>query len=426
MGLYEKSMVGNINRGDEAEDLVERICHKMFLADFTVRNPKFLKGGAEKEAADFLVPFGSTLLAFQVKSKTETKSAFEKEEKDFQRIKGKISVGIDQLKTIRRALNANRLKTITNGAGITLPFKGDSNTNLIGLVILELFGEEQFGEDERTGICNGYIFQNNIPTHIFTRKVFETISTEIDTIPDLISYLTARKGFYERGALSASTHELDFLTLFKTRQDLITKVMGGEIDLVVVTDDLWKAYRSKHIDLINERDYRNRPSLLIDEIIKWLHTSIGYDPGFDDPTGRSESKEGTIENYYATIFELASFSRIVRRMIGEKFLDALRQADTAGHGQALVQTSPDTGVVFLATNMKREERARGIYNLSAVAYCGLHLAKLIAIATEPLSAPQRSYDVGVLADVTFDNYNELESKLTEMFGPLKRGTITEY
>lgn len=419
-------MAGNINRGEEAEDLVEQICHKMFLTDFTVRNPKFLKGGAEKEAADFLVPFGSTLLAFQVKSKTETKSAFGKEERDFQRIAGKIYDGIDQLKTIRRALNAKHLKTITNGAGITLPFKVDSNTNLIGLVILELFGEEQFGEDERTGIYNGYTFRNNIPTHIFTREVFDTISTEIDTIPDLISYLTARKRFYENGALSPSTHELDFLTLFKIQPKLIEEVMGGEVDLVAVTDDLWKAYRSKHIDLINERDYRNRPSLLIDEVIKWQHTSIGYDPGIGDPTGRSESTEGTIQNYYGVIFELASILRIMRRMIGEKFLEALCKADKDGHGQALVQISPDTGVLVLATNRKREERVRGMYNLAAVAYCGLHLAKLIAIATEPLSAPQRSYDVGVLADVTFDNHNELESKLTEMFGPLKRGTFTEY
>lgn len=419
-------MAADINRGDEAEDLVGQICHKMFLADFTVRNPKFLKGGAEKEAADFLVPFGSALLAFQVKSKTETKSAFGKEEKDFQRIEGKISDGIDQLKTIKRALHAGHLKTITNGAGITLPFQGDSNTNLIGLVILELFGEEQFGEDERTGIYNGYTFRNNIPTHIFTREVFETISTEIDTIPDLISYLTARKVFYERDAFSPGTHELDFLTLFKTQPEVIKEVMGGEINLVAVADDLWKAYRSKHIDLINERDYRNRPSFLIDEVIKWLHTSIGYDPGIGDPTGRSETTEGTIENYYGAIYELASIRRLSRRMVGEKFLEALRKADTAGHGQAVVQISPDTGILVLATNRKREERVRGMYNLGAVAYCGLHLAKLIAITTEPLSVPKRSYDVMVLADVTFENHKELESKFTEMFGPLKRGTITEY
>jgi predicted nicotinamide N-methyase len=419
-------MTGNIDRGDEAEDLVEQICHKMFLEDFTVRNPKFLKSGAEKEAADFLVPFGNTLLAFQVKSKTETKSAFEKEEKDFNRIENKISLGVDQLKTIKRALRSGHLKTITNGAGITLPFEGNRNTNLIGLVILELFGEEQFGDDERTAIYNGYIYRNDIPTHIFTRQVFDTISSEIDTIPDLISYLTARQEFYEKEALSPATHELDFLTLFKTQPEAIEKVLKGKLDLVVITDDLWKGYRNEHIDLISERDSRNRPSLLIDEVIKWLHTSIGYNPGTNDPTGRSESSEGTVEKYYATIFELAAIPRLLRRMVGTKFLEKLVKADKVGDGHSVVQISSDTGVLVLATDRLREERTRGMYNLAAVAYCGLNLKKIIVIATEPLTVKQRSYDVMVLSDVIFENHDELASKLTEMFGPMKHGTITEY
>ena len=419
-------MTTSINRGDEAEDLVEQICHKMFLEDFTVRNPKFLKSSAEKEAADFLVPFGSTLLAFQVKSKTEAKSAFEKEEKDFSRIESKISDGVDQLKTIKRALRAGHLKAITNGAGVTLPFEGDSNTNLIGLVILELFGEEQFGEDERTAIYNGYTYRNEIPTHIFTREVFDTISSEIDTIPDIISYLAARQVFYEKGALTPATHELDFLTLFKTQPEVIAQVLEGKLDRVAITDDLWKGYRSEHIDLINERDSRNRPSLFIDEVIKWLHTSIGYDSGTGDPTGRSESTEGTVEKYYGTIFELASIPRLLRRMVGEKFLEKLIKADKVGDGHSVVNITPDTAVLVLATNRSREERTRGMYNLAAVAYCGLNLKKIIAIATEPLSVKQRSYDVMVLADVTFENHDELASKLTEMFGPMKHGTITEY
>lgn len=419
-------MTTKIDRGDEAEDLVEQICHKMFLADFTVRNPKFLKSDTEKEAADFLVPFGSTLIAFQVKSKTETKSAFDKDEKDFNRIESKIAGGVDQLKTIKRALKAGHLKTITNGAGVTLPFVGDDNTNLIGLVILELFGEEQFGEDERTAIYNGYTFRNEIPTHIFTRQVFDTISGEIDTIPDLISYLTARRVFYEKAAISPATHELDFLTLFKTQPDVIEKVLNGEIDLVAVTDDLWEGYRSKHIDVINERDSRNRPSLLIDEVIKWLYTSIDYDPGTGDPTGQSDSTLGTVEKYYGVIFELASIPRILRRMVGEKFLEKLIKADKVGDGHSVVQIAPDTGVLVLATNRPRDERSRGMYNLAAVAYCGLKLKKIIAIATEPLSVKKRSFDVMVLADVTFENHEELASKLTEAFGPLKSGTITEY
>lgn len=419
-------MTAKSDRGDEAECLVELICHKMFLADFTVRNPKFLKSGAEKEAADFLVPFGSTLLAFQVKSKTETKSAFDKDEKDFARIESKISDGVDQLKTIKRALKAGHLKTITNGANVTLPFEGNSSTSLLGLVVLELFGEEQFGEGDRTAIYNGYTFRNGIPTHIFTREVFDTISSEIDTIPDLISYLNARRIFYENGSLSPTTHELDFLTLFKTQPDVIRQVMDGKIDLVVVTDDLWEGYRNQHIDLINDRDSRNRPSLLIDEVIKWQHTAIDYDPGIGDPTGRSDSTEGTVEKYYGVIFELASIPRLLRRMVGKKFLEKLIKADKAGDGHSVVQISPDTGVLVLATNRSREKRTRRMYNLAAVAYCGLNLKKIIAIATEPLSVKLRSYDVMVMSDVTFENHEELASKLTEMFGPMKHGTITEY
>jgi len=67
-----------------------------------------------------------------------------------------------------------------------------------------------------------------------------------------------------------------------------------------------------------------------------------------------------------------------------------------------------------------------MYNFAAVAYCGLGLKKLIAIATEPLSVKLRSYDVVVLDDVRFENHEELASKLTEKFGSIKLGTITEY
>jgi len=115
--------------------------------------------------------------------------------------------------------------------------------------------------------------------------------------------------------------------------------MSGGINFVAISDDLWDTYRSKHISLIQERDSRNKPSLLIDEVIKWLHTSIGFNPGSGDITGRSMSGEGTIESYYATIFELASIPRILRRKIGEKFLEKLVKADKVGDGYAVVQIS---------------------------------------------------------------------------------------
>lgn len=414
------------DRGEEAEDLVEQICHKMFLADLTVRNPKFLKGTAEKEAADFLVPFGSTLLAFQVKSKTETKSALEKEEKDFKRIEAKITEGIGQLNTIKTAVDNGLLKSVTNGAGIVLPFEGNRETKIVGVVILELFGEDRFGEEQRTAIYNGYTVSSGIPVHIFTRQVFETIASEVDTIPDFISYLSARQRFYEKEILVPGTHELDYLVLFKTQPAVIEKCLAGEVDSLAVADDLWAGYRQLHIEQIERRDLRNRPSIIVDEVIKWLHSAIGFDPGTGDPTGRSESTVGTAEKYVATVYELASIPRLQRRMVGEKFLEKMIKADKVGDGHSVVQISPDTGVLVLATNRPREERVRGMYNLAAIAYCGLGLKKVIAIATEPLSVKQRSYDVMILADVYFEHSDKLAARFTEAFGAIKRGQVTEY
>jgi hypothetical protein len=101
--------------GYEVEDLVEETCRIIYLSDFVVRNPKYKKqSGQAKEAADFLVPFDETLLAFQVKSKKEIKSTLEKSKIDFQRINKKIEEGTNQLKTIKRALNANHIVELTN------------------------------------------------------------------------------------------------------------------------------------------------------------------------------------------------------------------------------------------------------------------------------------------------------------------------
>jgi hypothetical protein len=83
-------------KGKEVEDIVEQICSLAFLEDFVVRNPIFKKeSGTTKEAADFLVPFNKTLLAFQVKSKTELKLASEKTRVDFERIENTVSKGTE-------------------------------------------------------------------------------------------------------------------------------------------------------------------------------------------------------------------------------------------------------------------------------------------------------------------------------------------
>ena len=52
-----------MNIGSSIEGVAENLCTRSFLADFTIRRPKYRKlNGQEKEAADVLIVFKETLL----------------------------------------------------------------------------------------------------------------------------------------------------------------------------------------------------------------------------------------------------------------------------------------------------------------------------------------------------------------------------
>ena len=98
------------NKGADVEDIVEQICKTAFLEDFVVRSPKFRKSNGQlKEVADILIPFGDTLLAIQIKSRTETRGGDQKTVIDFGRIEKTVEEGIAQLKTIRRLFNSPKI-----------------------------------------------------------------------------------------------------------------------------------------------------------------------------------------------------------------------------------------------------------------------------------------------------------------------------
>ena len=259
------------DRGDEIEDIVEEACSSAFLVDFVVRNPKFRKeNGQLKEAADFLVPFGSNLLAFQVKSKIEEKPGSEKTQIDFDRIHKKIDTGIGQLNTIKRAVVSNQIQELVNARGVSIPFSAIKASDLIGIVILELIGEEKLPEEERTALYGGYTFQHEMPVHIFRLSDYREIVKEIDTLPDFIDYLKARKRFYERNIMGPMIGELDYLAIFKTQPEIIKECLDGECDFLMIQEGTWDGYVAEHQEARDRREKLNRPSFLIDEIINHL------------------------------------------------------------------------------------------------------------------------------------------------------------
>jgi hypothetical protein len=420
-------MEQNCVQGKEAEDLVEKICNKMFFSDFTVRNPKFKNARREeKEAADILIPFDNYLLAFQVKTKIEKKSATQKTDVDYKRIERVIEKAIDQLKTIKHALSLNRITELTTVRGYTIPFTCASVEKLIGVVIIDLVGEENFPKTDQTLILNGFTVRNDIPTHIFMRYEFEAISSEIDTLPDFVDYLMNREVLYGNNMFLVPPHELDLLSMCKLYPERVQKATESQAN-IIVEDGIWEQYQDQFADEIKKRNELNGPSYMIDQVINWLHSSVGFELNTEVLQHIKHKFQGTIEGYLAISIVLAKIPRLQRRLIGEKMLRCLRQADDIGHGHSLiVDKYTNSGVLVISISGTREQRARALYNLAAMAYCGYNLKKLLGIATEPLTVHLRSYDVVHFDGVRFENCIVLKEEAKTAFGPTKEAIFFEY
>lgn len=413
--------------GKPTEDLIEAICSRMFFSDFTVRSPKFQKAsGEQKEAADLLVTFDDYLLAFQVKTKSERKSASQKSELDFDRIRKTVVNAIDQLKTTKRALQNKRLSELTTVRGLKIPFDSNLVEKLIGIVILDLLGEEEFPEEEQTALYGGYDYQHDMPVHIFLREDFETIATEVDTLPDFLEYLSVRERFLSSHNLWPFTSELDFLALYKSSPEILDSAIEKNAKLYI-QEGIWEHYCKEQKALIEQRNALNKPSYLVDAVIEWMHSSVGFYTKTHHIIGRKDSFQGTIEGYLSVSLELAKFPRLQRRMIGERMLRCAVKAEQKGHAHSLIlDHTTNSGVLVAASPNSREERMRMLYNISAIAYCKYKLKKLIAIVTEPTSDLQRSSDVFLLNGVSFENAEELALMASSTFGSENHVYFNEY
>ncbi len=97
-----------------------------------------------------------------------------------------------------------------------------------------------------------------------------------------------------------------------------------------------------------------------------------------------------------------------------------------GHGHSLIKYNDDSAFTILCTDKDRQQRINGLYNLTAAAYCGLKLRKAIGVATEPINAKERSFDVIFLEDVRFQNDKELRNVFESSFGNPSHYKVKEY
>ncbi len=412
--------------GTGIENLVEIICNKMFFSDFVVRNPKYTKNkGPEKEAADLLVPFHKYLLAFQVKSKIELTKVSKKSRVDKNRISNVVTGAVNQLKTIRRVIDNDWLCNLKTVRGFDIPISS-AYENVIGIVVVDLIGEEYFPKNERTRLVNNYLYKYDMPIHIFMRNEFELLSSELDTLPDFVRFLDSRRQIINLELLKATTPILDYLAFYKTKPEIIKGSLTNS-KKIQIEDSLWDVYQDKFASTIEKRNKLNEPSYIIDEIIEQLHTTINI-PAFEhiEKEIGLKKKDG-IDGYLTVARELATLPRLERRFIGERFLHCMRQAESKDRYYHLFNLT-DKQKAYLILSMKggHSDRQSNLYHLCSMAYCLLGVQQIIGVATAPLNSKDKSYDVIGLNGAVFENPEELAKQAEENFSKPYKPNITEY
>ncbi len=405
--------------GGTAEDLVETICNRWFFRDFVVRNPRFQRtNGKEKEAADVLVLDDQSLIAFQVKARELGSGPLD--HTSLGRLESRLTSGVAQLKTLRRAVEAGLLTEVTTQRGVAIRFKADKPHKLVGVVILDVVDEETLPKDDRPRLFGGFDEGPGISAHLFLRSTFESLIEELDTLPDFLEYLRIRELLYSKRILNLLTDELDFLALYKTNHPLVMEVLNEEYSLLIVDDGAWERYIESGGAARTQRKVANEPSRLIDEIIEYLHTSIGTTLAAPVSEKALIYPVGSVEAYFAIISELARFSRLHRRVIGERMLVKLKSAIDKGFAFAVMgEPSLDRGILFLCTRKPRDERILALANLTCAAGLRVGVSRMIGIVTEPGDALDRSFDAIFVQDLSDEREDApaLRRLADEVFGP---------
>ncbi len=192
-------------------------------------------------------------------------------------------------------------------------------------------------------------------------------------------------------------------------------------------DSIWQSYQDTHSDIIKQRNEFNEPSYFIDVIIDHLHTSVDFSLSDDNIIELGLSGQGTLEGYLTSARELASLSRLERRILGERLLRCIKLADSQEQSYSMIfHEFEKSAYLVLSMAGKRSIRRLRLYQLCAMVYCYFNANKIIGIATEQLSTHLRSYDVVGLKNTKFENHEELAEQAKSFFGKPYRPDITEY
>jgi len=242
-----------MNKGEIGEDIVNKLAYASYLKYWCYPNPIDLNGN-RKEICDLLILFFDTAIIISVKNYNLSGN--------YNRFKKKvITKSSKQLFGAERKLFKSR-----NDILIAHPEKGE-----------ELFNPKQYLNIFRITVSVGEDFENyefidSIDgkgiVNIFNKETFEVITTELDTIKDLVEYLKCRESLLiDNINTTQECSEKDLLASYlMNKREFPTEIIDNFKEGTKSIRNKWKVYLNNRSVILKKM--AEEKSYFIDQLVK--------------------------------------------------------------------------------------------------------------------------------------------------------------
>lgn len=337
----------------KSEELVYKLCTKSFLSLWSYPNPKGKKG---KELCGILVVCEPDIIIFSVKE-IEFKDTGDKVGWERWRKKA-IEESCNQIYGAERWINLSPNVITQNGEeGLPFPEIPNRKFHRVAVALGSKGGVSIYFGD----FGNGFV-------HVFDEVSLEAIMNELDTITDLVTYLTDKENFYRQGKQTFFTGEEDLLAFYLVNN----REFPNEPTEIVFDTGLWKGF--KEYPQIMAKKESDRISYIWDEIIEEIHQTY-LTTNFI--TGSSYANK--LSDIEKALRVMARENRMSRRMLSVSLTDFLQNSKSQRIKSRLNINSSsmsDLAYVFQVSNYDGDREAnRNELQLRSIVARGLNQNK---------------------------------------------------
>jgi len=313
---------GPVNR---TEQFVFNVCQRSFLSLWCHGNPRG-KGG--KELCDILVVCDPHVIVISVKEvllKRAGNSAVDHTRWE----RRAVDASVKQIYGAERWLtSASHVTRHDGSAGLKLPSQTERRVHRIAVA---------FGSEGEVPIKSGDLGHGFV--HVMSEHSFREVMTELDTITDLVEYLTAKEDCVAGGcSIIMEGPESNLLGLYLSNG----RSFPSGSSILVVNDTLWREIQAKP-EFVRRKE-ADRESYAWDKLIDSL-----ADPSAS-PIGESSPQLNDVE---LALRAMARENRFSRRVLGRGFREFLQQA-TAGKVRSRLLIGP-SGIIYVFVFFERQE-----------------------------------------------------------------------